>query len=126
MAALPAGDAALVGAEEARQFGLGQAEGRADGADLLASTAAAWGLSLGAGAALGALLAGARLSGAGGSRIAAAGRWGIAFFTGGAIGGAAASLLVGVLPARGYPGAWAIGLIGAGGLAARLLRPSAS
>ena len=96
------------------------------GADLLASTAAAWGLSLGAGAALGALLAGSRLSGAEASRIVAAGRWGTAFFAGGATGGAAASLLVGVLPARGYPVAWAIGLVGAGGLAARLLRPSAS
>jgi hypothetical protein len=93
----------------------------ADGPGLVVSTAAAWGLALGAGAALGAFLSARRLAGAGGSRIGAAARWGVAFLAGGASGGAAANLLVTALPGRWYLAAWGIGLIGAAVLAGRLL-----
>lgn len=93
----------------------------ADGPGLVVSTAAAWGLALGTGAALGAFLSARRLAGPGGSRIGAAARWGVAFLAGGAAGGAAANLLVTALPGRWYLAAWGIGLIGAAVLAGRLL-----
>ena len=93
----------------------------ADGAGLVVSTAAAWGLALGAGAAIGAFLSARRLAGPGGSRLGAAWRWGVAFLAGGAAGGAAANLIVTARPGRWYLAAWGIGLIGAAVLAGRLL-----
>lgn len=96
----------------------------ADGPGLVVSTAAAWGLALGTGAALGAFLSARRLAGPGRSRFGAAARWGAAFLAGGAAGGAAANLLVTGLPGRGYFAAWGIGLLGAAGLAGRFLGPS--
>ena len=93
----------------------------ADGPGLVVSTAAAWGLALGAGAALGAFLSASRLAVPGGSRFGAAARWGVAFLAGGAAGGGAANLLVTALPGRWYFAAWGVGLIGAAALAGRLL-----
>lgn len=93
----------------------------ADGPGLVVSTAAAWGLALGAGAAIGAFLSAPRLAGPEGSRLGAAARWGVAFLAGGAAGGAAANLLVTALPGRWYLVAWGTGLIGAAVLAGRLL-----
>lgn len=93
----------------------------ADGPGLVLSTAAAWGLALGAGAALGAFLSAPRLAGVGGSRWGEAVRWGTAFLGGGAVGGAGATVLVTALPARGYLAAWAMGLVGAAVLAGRIL-----
>jgi hypothetical protein len=95
----------------------------ADAPGLVISTAAAWGIALGAGAALGAFLSAPRLAGTGGSRFGAAARWGVAFLAGGAAGGAAADLIVTSLPGRWYLAAWAIGLIGGSALAGRLLGP---
>jgi hypothetical protein len=95
----------------------------ADGPGLVVSTAASWALALGAGAALGAFLSAPRLVGPGRSRFRAAARWGAAFLAGGAVGGAAANLLVTGLPGRGYFAAWGIGLIGAAAVGGRLLGP---
>lgn len=95
----------------------------ADGPGIVLSTAAAWGLALGAGAALAALLSAPRLAPPGRSRLGAALRWGAAFLVGGAAGGAVATVLVAILPGRGYFAAWAVGVVGAcalgGGLQAR-------
>jgi hypothetical protein len=85
----------------------------ADRLTLVASTAAAWALALGAAAALGALLSGSRLAAARGSRFKAGARAGIAFLAGGAVAGGLAPILTAVLPPRGYFGVWAGGLIAA-------------
>jgi len=129
---------ALTGAARARPGGAGPAAFRfgaafsipgavlpfslvpAAGPGLVVSTAAAWGLALGAGAALGAFLSAPRLMAAG-SRPRAAARWGTAFLVGGAAGGALATLLVTALPARGYLAAWAIGVVGAAAVAGRVV-----
>jgi hypothetical protein len=99
-----------------------------EGADLILSTAAAWGLSLGAGAGLGAFLSAPRLAGEPRSRSSAGLRAATAFLAGGAVGGALAPVFLAALPPRGYFAAWAIGLIGAcalgGGLVARERRAS--
>lgn len=85
----------------------------AEGPGIVASTAAAWGMALGAAAGLGAFLSAPRLAGAGRSRVGTGLRAGVSFLTGGGLGGAAATLLVAALPPRGYFAAWALGLIGA-------------
>ena len=92
-----------------------------DSPGLLISTAAAWGLALGAGAGLGAFLSAPRLDGVHRSRFAAGMRAGIAFLAGGVVGGAVAPLFVAALPPRGYFAAWAIALIGACALGGGLL-----
>ena len=92
----------------------------AEGVDLVGSTAAAWGLALGAGAALGALLSAPRLARAR-SRLGAGARAGGALLVAGALGGAAATLLVAALPARGYFAAWTAGLVGSLALGGALL-----
>ncbi|HEY7473206.1 MAG TPA: hypothetical protein VIE68_12755 [Gemmatimonadota bacterium] len=92
-----------------------------EGPDLILSTAAAWGLALGAGAGFGAFLAAPRLAGEPRSRLSAGSRAATAFLAGGAVGGALAPVLVAALPPRGYFAAWAIGLIGACGLGGGLL-----
>lgn len=94
----------------------------ADRPSLVASTAAAWGLALGAAAALGALLSGPRLSAARGSRLRVGARAGAAFLTGGALSGAMAPVLTALLPPRGYLVAWAGGLIAAFALGGGLLQ----
>jgi len=93
----------------------------ADGPGIVASTAAAWGLGLGAAAALGALLSAPRLARLPHSRLRAALQAGRAFLVGGAAGGAVATLLVAVLPGRGYFAAWALAVIGACALGGGLL-----
>lgn len=85
----------------------------ADRLSLVASTAAAWGLALGAAAALGAFLAGPRLAAARGSRFRAGARAGIAFLAGGALAGGLAPIAIALLPPRGWFGAWSAGLIAA-------------
>jgi hypothetical protein len=92
----------------------------AEGLDLVASTAAAWGLALGSGAVLGALLSGPRLACAR-SRLGAAARAGGALLAAGALGGAAATLVLTALPPRGYFAAWTAGLVGSLALAGALL-----
>jgi hypothetical protein len=122
---------ALTGAARARPGGAGPAAFRfgaafsipgavlpfsllpAEGPGIVASTAAAWGMALGAAAGLGAFLSAPRLAGAGRSRVGTGLRAGVSFLTGGGLGGAAATLLVAALPPRGYFAAWALGLIGA-------------
>ena len=100
----------------------------ATGPGLVASTAAAWGLALGAAAALGAFLSAPRLADPRRSRFGAAFRAGGSFLTGGGVGGAVATVLVAAMPPRGYFAAWAVGLIGvrAGGMAARAALSSGS
>jgi hypothetical protein len=93
----------------------------ADGLGIVVSTAASWGLALGAGAGLGVFLSAPRLGGAPRSRLGAGLRAGTAFLAGGAIGGAVATALMAVLPPRGYFAAWAVGLIGAWALGGGLL-----
>jgi hypothetical protein len=93
----------------------------ADGPGIVASTAAAWGLALGAGAGLGAFLSAPRLAGATRSRFRSGLRVWTAFLAGGAIGGAAATLLMTALPPSGYFAAWAAGLIGASAVGGGLL-----
>jgi hypothetical protein len=94
----------------------------ADRLTLVASTAAAWALALGAAAALGAFLSGSRLAVARGSRFKAGARAGIAFLAGGALAGGLAPILTAVLPPRGYFGAWAGGLIAAFAVGGGLLQ----
>jgi hypothetical protein len=94
----------------------------ADRISLVVSTAAAWGLALGGGAALGALLCGPRLAGARGSRFRSAGRAGVAFLAGGALAGALAPIATAALPPRGYFGAWSGGVIAAFAVGGGLLR----
>lgn len=93
----------------------------AAGPGLVASTAAAWGLALGAAAALGAFLSAPRLADPGRSRFGAAFRAGGSFLTGGGVGGAVATVLVAAMPPRAYFAAWAVGLIGACALGGWLL-----
>lgn len=85
----------------------------ADRPALVASTAAAWGLALGAAAALGAFLSGPRLAAARGSRLRSGARVGVALLAGGALAGALAPILTAVLPPRGYFGVWSGGVIAA-------------
>src|SRR5688572_9503745 len=93
----------------------------ADRPSLVVATAAAWGLALGAAAALGALLSGSRLAAARGSRLRVGARAGAAFLTGGALAGALAPVLIALLPPRGYFVAWSGGLIAAFALGGGLL-----
>lgn len=92
----------------------------ADGLATVGSTAAAWGLALGSSAALGALLSAPRLARAR-SRLDAGARAGGALLLAGGLGGAAATVLVAVLPPRGYFAAWTAGLVGALALGGALL-----
>ena len=92
-----------------------------EGPSLLISTAAAWGLALGAGAGLGAFLSGPRLEGVHRSRFASGMRAAFAFLAGGVVGGAVAPVFVAALPPRGYFAAWAIALIGACALGGGIL-----
>jgi len=92
----------------------------ADGLAIIGSTAAAWGLALGSAAALGAVLSAPRLAEAR-SRMGAGARAGGALLLAGGLGGAAATVLVAVLPARGYFAAWTVGLVGALALGGALL-----
>ena len=92
----------------------------ADGLGLVMSTAAAWGLALGSGAALGALLSAPRLARAR-SRLAAAARAGGAMLVAGAVGGGAATVLVAALPPRGYFAALTAGLVRSMALGGALL-----
>ena len=91
-----------------------------DGLAIIGSTAAAWGLSLGSAAALGAALSGPRLAEAR-SRMGAGARAGGALLPAGGLGGAAATVLVTVLPARGYFAAWTVALVGALALGGALI-----
>jgi hypothetical protein len=93
----------------------------AEGLGLVGSTAAAWGLALGSGAALGALLSGRRLARAR-SRLGAAARAGGSLLVAGALGGAAATLLLSALPPRGYFAGWTVGLVGSLALGGALLQ----
>lgn len=91
-----------------------------EGLALVGSTAVAWGLALGSGAALGALLSGPRLARAR-SRLGAAARTGGSLLVAGALGGAAASVLVAALAPRGYFAALTAGLVGSMALGGALL-----
>lgn len=92
----------------------------AEGLDLVGSTAASWGLALGSGVALGALLSGRRLARAR-SRLGGAALAGGALVAAGALGGVAAILLLTALPPRGYFAAWTVGLVGSLALGGALL-----
>lgn len=94
----------------------------ADRLSLVVSTASAWGLALGAAAALGAFLAGPRLAAARGSRLRAGARAGIAFLAGGALAGGLAPIATAVLPPRGWFGAWSGGVIAAFAVGGGLLQ----
>ena len=93
----------------------------AGGPGQVASTAAAWGLALGAAVGLGAFLSAPRLEDPRRSRLGAAFRAGASFLAGGGVGGTAATVLVAALPPRGYFAAWAVSLIGACALGGWLL-----
>jgi hypothetical protein len=93
----------------------------ADRLTLVVSTASAWGLALGAAAALGAFLAGPRLATARGSRFRAGARAGIAFLAGGALAGGLAPIALALLPPGGWFGAWSGGLIAAFAVGGSLL-----
>jgi hypothetical protein len=92
----------------------------AEGLDLVGSTAAVWGLALGSGTALGALVSAPRLARAR-SRLGAAARAGGALLVAGAMGGAVATLLLTALPPRGYFAGWTVGLVGSLALGGALL-----
>jgi hypothetical protein len=94
----------------------------ADRPALVVSTAAAWGLALGAAAALGAFLSGPRLAGPRGSRFRSGARFGLAFLAAGALAGGLAPVLTAVLPPRGYFGVWSGGLIAAFAVGGGLLQ----
>jgi hypothetical protein len=84
----------------------------ADGPGIVVSTAAAWGFALAAGAGLGALLSAPRLARAPRSRLGVSLRASAAFLAGGALAGATGTVLVAILPGRGYFLAWGVAVIG--------------